>query len=509
MGTQSILKKSGLTTAFVLSTLSFSPSYAQAGTGVQVSVGGSITNHLPRPRDDQRLLADYPEVGSVAISTIQYCGDADVALLSMASPKLEFVTHKNVSFVMGYWAAPAGSSNPIPTESNWFPLATGVLTSNNGRTETLNEIGRQGESRNILAMVNESLASLSTSAGFHMTAATPQKYDLYYGVLMCKNIMNPSSTSQPFPKPHAVTSSLQNAALSVIDSALTSATAITSVEKFAVATDADGVKLTVGSGGESIANDYFYKLAQAVAALPFPASATDVTSYQQALAGDVWNKLAGLHSQFYSKATCSRNDITGIEPTTKFDWELYPMQLTCLALSGMDGRNLDNIIKGFLMPAELPTAAQFQAAQLEVAKVLTRAALMQQSQIALNKTYKRPKDNCVADNEIYLNKLLGSHPINVASMKTSHSAFMRHPEPMFAMGQFLTYTGAKGNYNSIFNMSMAPFEPMPLTQGQPKAPVSLMTKSYLLRFNVRGIGCLGVFYCDNSPSDRNGGPLLR
>ncbi|WP_141734217.1 hypothetical protein [Oligoflexus tunisiensis] len=501
-----IFRAIGPTAALTLSAFFTSPPLAQAEKGVQLSVGGTISNHLPRPRDDQRLLADYPELGSVRLSTIQYCGDADVAILSHASPALEFVTNKNVSFVLGYWATPANASNPIPTESTWFPLATGVLTSNNGRTETLAEIGKQGNTRNILEMVNESLTSLSMSAGFRMTASTPQNYNLYYSVMMCKNVLNPSSTSQSFPKPHTVTRSLQSAALSTIDSALTAATAVSSLEKFTVATDVDGVKLTVGSGAGTIANDYFYKLAQAVSALPFPAAATDVTTYQQALAGDVWNRLAGLHSQFYGKATCSRNDITGIEPTGKFDWEPYPMQLTCLALSGLDGKNLDTILKGFLMPAALPTEAQFLASQLEVAKVLTRAALMQQSQIALSNTYQRPKDNCVADNQLYLNKLLGSQPINVASPKSSHSASMKHPEGSFAMGTINKYKGSNGNFNSVFGMSTETFQPMLLTQGQPTTPPSVMTKSYLLRFNVRGIGCLGIFYCKN---DKDGGPILR
>ncbi len=466
--------------------------------GIQQSVGGTISNHLPRPRDDQRVIAEYPALGSIRLTTTQYCGDSDVASFSSANPGFDFVSNATVSFVLGYWIVPEGS-NPVPTESNWNPLGSGTLSSNNGSREDLTAIGKKGAVVSISQLVNNSLNSLASTVGYRMTSAGPAaKHELYYAVLMCRNTVNPSNAALALPQPYDVGKSFQNRVLPDIEAAVLSANKIESLKNFGLSSDENGVKINANGGPLSVANDPFYLLATSVMALVFPTAATDVPTYQQALAGPVWDKLSTLHGQFYGKANCIRSEITGVENSGPFPWELTPLNLSCMALSAYNGVSLDVTMKAFLMPANLPTEPEFIAAQLELAKALSKAAMMQQSQIAFASSYKRPKDTCFVNNQLYVNKVMGSQPINIVPGKSSVSSTMVHPEGSMAIGEVEKYRGANGNYNTIFKMSTEPFQPLILTEGQVATPDSVLTKSYLLRFNVRGIGCSnGVIFCKN------------
>lgn len=476
--------------------------WAEKGPGVQLSVGGTIRDHLPRPLDIKRSTAFYPALGTARLTTTQYCGDGDVASLGATRPAIDFVSSGSVAFVMGYWVMPEGASDPTPTADNWFPLGTASLAADSGSREDMTNLGHKGSTQKIISLMNDAYQSLASNTGYSMNAEpNPPKFSARFGVLMCKNIQSPSSTAQAFPMAHEVSRTFKSAVLSAIDKAIDDSTNIDQLDKFTVSSDEDGVKIKIsGNGVSSVTSDSFFQLAKSIRDAPFPDKAEDVGKYQQEIPQAVRDQLLALHNQFYGRRSCTKADISAVQASGTFKWEAFSLQLTCYALSKFNGQTLDELIKAFLLPVNLPEKKDYEATQDRLAKILTRAALMQQSQIAFQATYNRPKDTCFSSSSGYISKVMGSLPMNVTEGKATHSVTMTHPEPSFAIHEIDTvYSGTMGNYNAIFGMSSEPFADFILTQGKVSTSKSLLSKSYLLRFNVRGIGCSnGPIYCLNA-----------
>jgi hypothetical protein len=363
--------------------------------------------------------------------------------------------------------------------------------------DAMTSLGKAGEVRSAMSLVNQTVRGLAETTGYRMPAtARDASFDAHFAVMMCKPILAPTSMSGKVPTPIEVQRSFASTIPGAISTALSNRGPLDNIGSISLAIGDDHVAIKIGKNESiSVRDDFFFRLALDVATMEQP-SATALDAYQTAISGLVRPALLNLYRQFTTAKACTPREVQGIASAGPYWWEPYPLQLTCGALGVGSGVPFADLVQALVAPTALPSKEDFEAARGALADALVRAAIMQRAQEELHARYARirPTERCFAPGSDYIDKVMGSMMIDVGSTQQTTSVKMKHPEPNFAIGGDAPYRGSSGNAHTIFDMGGSE-RPLTIERGARVTPPDLQTKSFMLRFNVRGIGCGTNFYC--------------
>lgn len=473
---------------------------SSAASRIKAEVGGTIRNQLPRPKSRVLKPQNYPKKGSIKLTTEQYCGDGDVAHYAQTHPSWSQVTTGNVQMVLGYWVGGGNETSSLPTADNWIPLGKTSLDSNYANTERMTVISKANDQLSIMALTSRSVNSLIHSAGYRMPASPgEEKYHVYYGVMMCKEILAPNNFGSRQPTVNEVQKALVQDIPGDISDALVNQKDLDKIETFSIYSTNDTVRVRLGkSESHSLKTDFFFKLAEKVALIDQPSS-NALDKYLEDMGNLAPSELNTLYQQFPVATRCISSQITGVvspHANRKFWWEAYPMQLTCKSIGGSSGTEFKQAVTRLFAPTEVPKQNDFLDARDQVVAILYRTAVIQQVQEKMQTELVnlRPKDRCFDPSMDYVDKVMGSLLINVGGAQQSNTLTMVHPEPYFAIGGDAPYRDSNGNHYTIFNASSGVL-PLTLERGGATPALDLNSKSFLLNFKVRGVGCAQNPYC--------------
>lgn len=460
-----------------------------AKSPIRAEVGGSIPNQLPRPKVKDLKTRVYPTIGEIKITTDQFCGDGDVATYASRNPSVAFVTNSNVSFVLGYWFGEAGSTRPLPSADNWFPLGTTSLASDNANTTTMQSLAGNSQT-SIMTLTANAVRGLSKHTGFRMPAQTAAvKKDAYFGIMMCPLGVLGTNTGN-IPTAATIMQALADSIPASIPNLGDNGDPVNSMQKFSLNIESNRVGIEFEqSGNISLQDDALFLMAKDLQNFNYPGNAASIDDFRQVLNQMLGVNLLNLAEAFRNKSRCA--EVPGVISSSQYWWEPFPLQLACEHLAGVVA-TLDK-----LRTAEsLPSEAEFIESRQNMIKQLFKAAVVQRAEQALQAQTAalRPKNRCFDPSQPYVNKVMGSLLIDVGGSASANTLNMIHPEPLFALGGDAPYRTANGNAYTVYAASGAA-KPLTIERGIEAASSSLMSRSFLLNFRVRGIGCGQNWYC--------------
>ena len=172
-----------LSKMIALSLLLSLTSFANANSGVS-EVSGVVPNTLPHATMEDFKPNKYPRPGDVTVSTVQFCGDADVAHYASSHKNVDFVTNGKVKFVLGRWTV--SDPGKVPSKDNFIPLGYTELHSDGGHTIKLKDL--KGAETTGMSLVQKELKLIKKMTGMQMSSSrSGEKSYTYMGMMMCKD----------------------------------------------------------------------------------------------------------------------------------------------------------------------------------------------------------------------------------------------------------------------------------------------------------------------------------
>lgn len=461
-------------------------------------VSGVIRNTLPKASATDFSKNQYVKPATTNISTVQYCGDGDVAHYAKTHGNVDFVTNGNVKFALGYWTQDPGKAK-TPTQLNWNSLAY-LEKMNSDGASTKKMLGIEDGSEDLTANYLADVQQLfKNNKGYSMPGSTGStKYNTYIGVMMCKDFQT-NIKSGPSAKSLVQFFGSGKAQGAIFDkvSELVSAGKVSEAAKVDIKMTATSISLEAGSG-KTVSHN-FVNMAKSIMALKYPGGG-NVDAYKSGVKSV--NAVGNLASKFRAANTCIS---LGNTESKRYWWEHVPQGATCAALggeSGFIGPVIDLLgLDPKLDVAGIPDATNFESLKKQIATRLVAAAIVSTAQkdISSMTSTKRASVSCVPAGGRYVDKIMGSIVFDIKGSKKSHS--MIHPEGNFAIGGDAPY---RSNDYAVFNMSKGgspssqspgylPDHQKPTVKNK---PADLTTRALDLRFNVRGVGCSKNVYCN-------------
>lgn len=469
--------------------------FAEVGFGKNriSEVSGVIPNNLPMPMPTDYKMIEYNKPGELKVSTVQFCGDGDVAHYAKSHPNVSFVTKDTVKFVMGYWssAQPVKSKNSkfLITNSNWNTLGyyEGMKSDQDSTTEFIDI--DSGEKMSSMLLASKAMKRFERHKGYAMAPKknSPQ-YATYLGVLMCKEFEKKNPTGikseqllQLFGGGQAIGSIQQSIKKDVIDGNMSNAAL------FSIQISNDTVSLSPSGTTQTVAKHPFYALAKKIRVLKAP-NTNDLANYRASLDYQTKNQSVALANSLNSASDC--RDLSGAQKA-KYWWEHVPQGATCAALGT---RYIEAVNELFALgaSAEAIDPAQFDILKVELATRLITAAIIDQAQPTIHKqtVSNRAMMSCHPASGRYVDKIMGSIVLDLSAKNEKFT--MVHPEGNFAIGGDKPYSD---DHYTIFSMAKQKGSAILQSSGHQPDYKKIMSKAIDLKFNVRGVGCGKNVYC--------------
>ncbi|MGZ3651112.1 MAG: hypothetical protein ACXVB9_19655 [Bdellovibrionota bacterium] len=497
-------------TIFCILALSTATAFAKPRS-LESSVRSTVHDALPGTPPRQAQTINYPVPGTAILSATQYCGDGDVSNFAAAHPNWDHQEGGNIHFVVAYWLQGSGDADyPSPGLNGYYSAGNGTMTIGGASVTkmTPSVTASSPGDVSILGNLNSTVGRLTNLApkAYQMPSASPaqEQFNLFTGIMMCKNVINPAQVAHDPNKVSMTMADLKVTLLSKVTTELASASdwnSLSGALKVKFTSAQDSINAQIGhSGSASLGSDTLSSLAQAIYSFPNPKidpKSTDplgdfTTALNQAPFKAQLNALA---ADLAGKATCV--EVNGVDPTKKFAWEPFPMQLTCGALNANAG--LQAAANAFFSPTAVPASdSLFAQSKQAILVPIIAGALMQIAQLDYNSSGDPlPKQTCIQGSP-YIEKVMGSavFPARPAPAQI----IMTHPEPNFAISGFTSYYG--NDHHTVFNMTSPAADDSYAAQlirgaSASTAPAVNLPASIVMGFNVRGVGCGTNVYCWN------------
>jgi len=497
-------------TIFSILALSAATAYAKSPV-LESSVRSTVHDALPGTPPRQAQTINYPVPGTAILNAAQYCGDGDVSNFAASHPNWDHQEGGNVNFVVSYWFQGSGDADyPVAGLPGYYSAGSGTMAVGGPSVTKMTPSVTSASPGpvSILGNLNSTVGRITNLAAkaYQMPSASPaqEQFNLFAGVMMCKTVINPAPVAHDPNKVSMTMADLKISLLSKATSALSSAkdwNALSNQLNVKFTNAQDSINAQIGSSGSaSLGSDTFSSLAQAIYSFPNPTidpkSTDPLGDFTKAInKAPFKSQLNSLAADLAGKATCV--EVNGVDPTKKFSWEPFPMQLTCGALNANAG--LQAAANAFFSPTAVPASdSLFTQSKQAILVPIIAGAVMQNAQLDYNSQADAlPKQTCIQGSP-YIEKVMGSavFPAKPAAAQI----IMTHPEPYFAIGGYTAYYGS--DHYTVFNMTSPVADDSFAAQiirgaSSTTAPAVNLPASIVMTFNVRGVGCGTNVYCWN------------
>lgn len=409
----------------------------------------------------------YTAPGKVNVTALRMCGDGDVAHFQNEHPDFDFVAHdlKKLDVVMGYWIVEENSSDILPSSSNFYPVVYQKINIAEKAAERVPEGKFFPITQDPISATSNGL-DIMKSEMINLYGAAKQAYkaDKTYrvmaGTFACVDpdestelTENGSGTFTPSPVqtmhslaqiPDEVNSAFNTMNLEkIVDDnkkIAIEAKAPNQRKLYQNGTNPEPYKYTLGSNGVSL-NAQLLDIGEKIlqTALPegdlaaYKAALEDV-SYKSSLNGMTGNELS----------FCNSVGATSDKDNKRFNFELFPMNLSCKHLYG-EGNALTNAYNALFNPGSKPDEGQFKNLKKALAKRFYIAAALEAAQKDHSDNGKVVHAGCFKKtNQKLIGRLVGSYPLKFVvdngkyALKPNANNHI-HPESLFAISDYTRY----------------------------------------------------------------------
>ncbi len=455
----------------------------QAGDAAEKTGGRTVRAFAARVKDQVPDAADTPEgVGSLAFSATLGQADAGVKAYAAAHPDMSFASKaKPLDLIFGYWTAPRGTTQPLPTADTWVPVGKAKVAAGGEATTKLDMIGKPGKTIDAFNVLQSTLDGLASLGGYRLAAEKkPLGIDVHFGAMVCTATTAPVAANVGYPAPLEVSRAFLNDVAKLVGPAAAAAKLDpTAAQRLSATLVNDKLDVKFGAAGDhDVSKDPFLVVAAEMRKLELGKPIPDAVAMP----------IAKLRDQLKVATECAASQIDLVTATGPFSWEPFSLGLTCRALGRIEGHSLEQL---WQIVFEAKTKLEpFNTARDRLVAMFTRAALIQQAQMAFDERYRRerPRESCLPASGDAVDKVLAALlvPIHADAARVTAQSSDTGAKIAAKDAEALWRGGEAASRRVVFHDSSRP-RPMALSRGVKMRGPDLRGQKLELRFTLRSL----------------------